>query len=66
MRPHEIFAAMSPEHAEKFFVRLAEQSPAMFEQAVHAAASALKSRPRYLMKQPMAKRAAAVRRVMKG
>jgi hypothetical protein len=64
MRPHEIFAAMSPEHAEKFFAGLAEKSPAMFAQSLHAAAAALKSRPQYLTKQPMAKRAAAVRRVM--
>jgi hypothetical protein len=64
MRPHEIFAAMSPEHAEKFFAQLAEKSPAMFAQSVHAAATALKSRPQYLMKQPMTKRVAAVRRVM--
>jgi hypothetical protein len=64
MRPHEIFAAMDPDHAKSFFARLAEQSPPMFAQAVHAAADALKSRPQYLMKQPMDKRSAAVRRVL--
>jgi len=64
MRPHEIFAAMPPEHAESFFARLAGESPAMFTQAVQAAAVALKSRPRFLMKQPMTKRVAAVRRAL--
>lgn len=64
MRPHEIFAAMSPERAEAVLGRLSEQSPAMFAEAVQAAATALKSRPQYLMKQPFAKRAAAVRRTL--
>ncbi len=64
MRPHEIFAAMTPERAEAVFAVLEEQSPAMFAQAVHAAAAALKSRPKFLMKQPLAKKAAAVRRTL--
>ena len=64
MRPHEIFAAMSPEHAESFFGLLAKESPAMFAQAVQAAALAMKSRPQYLLKQPMPKRIAAVRRAL--
>jgi len=37
MRPHEIFAAMTPERAEAFFGTLAQESPAMFDQAVFAA-----------------------------
>lgn len=64
MRPHEIFAAMPPEHAEAFFGRLADDAPAMFGQAVQTAALALKSRPRFLMKQPLPKRVAAVRRAL--
>lgn len=64
MRPHEIFAAMQPEHAEAFFGKLAEESPATFAQAVHAAAVASNSRPRFLMKQPMPRRVAAVRRTL--
>lgn len=64
MRPQEIFASMSREHAEAFFGRLASESPAMFGQAVHAAAVALKSRPHFLMKQPMSKRASAVRQAL--
>jgi len=64
MRPHQIFAAMSPERAEAFFQRLAEQSPAMFGQAVQAAAVALKSRPQFLMKQPFPRRVSAVRQAL--
>ncbi len=64
MRPHEIFAAMTKEHAEAFFGRLAAESPAMFSQAVYTAAVALKSRPQYLMKQPMERRTSAVRRAL--
>lgn len=36
----------------------------MFNQAVHAASAALKSRPQYLLKQPFEKRAAALRRAL--
>lgn len=62
MRPHEIFAAMSKEHSEAFFGRLAEQSPMTFSQALAGAAEAMNSRPGYLLKQPMDKRVAALRR----
>ena len=64
MRPHEIFAAMPPEQSETFFARLAEESPLTFTQALAGAASAMNSRPQYLLKQPMAKRVAAVRRAL--
>ena len=62
MRPHEIFAAMPPEQSETFFARLAEESPLTFTQALAGAATAMNSRPQYLLKQPMAKRVATVRR----
>ena len=64
MRPHEIFAAMPPEQSETFFARLAEESPLTFTQALAGAAAAMNSRPQYLLKQPMAKRVAAVRRAL--
>jgi hypothetical protein len=64
MRPHEIFASMSPERAEAVFGRMEKDSPAMFAQAVHAAAAALNSRPKFMMKQPIAKRANSVRRAL--
>ncbi|MDG2332875.1 MAG: hypothetical protein P8Q97_01490 [Myxococcota bacterium] len=62
MRPHEIFASMPPEQTTAFFGALSEQCPAVFQQAVHAASLAMKSRPQYLLKQPLDKRALAVRR----
>lgn len=62
MRPHEIFAAMSQEHCEAFFGRLAKESPMTFNQALAGAAEAMNSRPGYLLKQPMDKRVTAVRR----
>jgi len=64
MRPHEIFAAMPPEQSETFFQRLAEESPLTFTQALAGAAAAMNSRPQYLLKQPMTKRVAAVRRAL--
>lgn len=64
MRPHQIFAAMSPEKCEAVFAKIAEESPETFQQTVVAAAAALKFRPKYLLKQPMPKRVASVRRAL--
>ena len=64
MRPHEVFSAMSQDQSEAFFGRLAEQSPMMFSQALAAAAAAMKSRPQYLLKQPLDRRMAAMRRAL--
>ena len=64
MRPHEIFAAMPEDHSQTFFKRLQEESPMTFTQAVVGAATAMKSRPQYLLKQPMEKRVTAVRRAL--
>ena len=62
MRSFQVFAAMSPEEAERMMKVLSKEAPAMFRQAVDAAAVAIKARPVYLRRQPFAKRAAAVRR----
>jgi hypothetical protein len=43
---------------------LSEKSPAMFSQAVDAAAVSIKARPVYMRKQPFEKKAAAVRRAL--
>ena len=64
MRPYQIFAAMDPESTQRFFAGLAEGSPAMFTQLVHAAASAMKSRPAYVNKLAMNKKANAMRRAL--
>ncbi len=64
MRPFQVFAGMSPEHATAVMRALSEHAPAIFAQAVHAASIALKARPAYLRRQPFAKRAEAVRRAL--
>ncbi len=64
MRPYQIFAAMGPESTQRFFAGLAEGSPAMFTQLVHAAASAMKSRPAYVKKLSMDKKSSAMRRAL--
>ncbi|MGH0033443.1 MAG: hypothetical protein ACQGVK_00295 [Myxococcota bacterium] len=62
MRPFQIFSAMAPERAERFFEKLNDSSPAVFEQTVAAAAAAMKARPGFLRKRPFAQRVQAVRR----
>jgi len=64
MRPHQIFAAMSPEQCEAVFAKIAEASPETFQQTAVAAAAALRFRPRYLLKQPVPKRVASIRRAL--
>ena len=64
MRSFQVFAAMTPEEAEAFFRRIKESAPAIFGQSVHAASAALKSRPAFMLKQPVGKQVAAVRRAL--
>ena len=64
MRSYQVFAAMSPEEAIRVMRGLSKGSPAMFKQAVDAAAVAIKARPVYLRRQPFEKRAQAVRRAL--
>ena len=64
MRAFQIFAGMKPEQAEDFFREIADQAPGSFTQALYAAASAFKSRPQFLIKQPFPKRASMVRRAL--
>ncbi len=64
MRPHQIFAAMSPSENERIMGRIAEEAPEVFRQTVASAAAALKFRPQYLMKQPLSKRVASIRRAL--
>ena len=64
MRPYQIFASMTPEEALHFFQGLGEGSPAMLAQMVHAAASAMKSRPAYVQKLAKDKKANAMRRAL--
>jgi len=64
MRPYQIFATMDPETSQQFFGGLAEGAPGMFTQLVHAAAQAMKSRPAYVKKLSMEKKANAMRRAL--
>lgn len=64
MRPNQIFAAMTPEHAEAFFTLLADKAPGMWQQCVHAAAVNMKARPQYVLRQPRNKQAQSVRRTL--
>ncbi len=64
MRSYQLFASMSAERAAQMLEPLARQVPSVFAQAVAAASAALKARPVYLLRQPFAKRAEAVRRAL--
>jgi hypothetical protein len=64
MRSYQVFATLTPQHAEQVLTRLAEKAPGMFMQALAAASAALKARPVYLQRQPFPKRAEAVRRTL--
>ncbi len=64
MRSYQVFASMSAERAAQMLEPLARQVPSVFAQAVAAASAALKARPVYLLRQPFAKRAEAVRRAL--
>ncbi len=64
MRSYQVFASMSRDHAITMMRSLSKASPAMFRQAVDAAALAIKARPVYMRRQPFEKRAEAVRRAM--
>ena len=64
MRSYQVFASMSRDHAITMMRALSKASPAMFRQAVDAAALAIKARPVYMRRQPFEKRAEAVRRAM--
>ena len=64
MRSFQVFAAMSPEEAERMLRVLSKEAPAMFRQAVDAAAISIKARPVFLRNQPFELRAKTVRRAL--
>ena len=64
MRSYQVFAGMAPDHAQSMLRAVAERSPVMFAQALHAASSAMKARPVYLKRQPFERRAEAIRRAL--
>jgi hypothetical protein len=64
MRSFEVFASMSPEQATGVMRSLKKAAPAMYAQALAAAAAALRARPVYLARQPIEKQAASIRRAL--
>ncbi len=64
MRAYQVFGSMTPERASEILRVLREKAPAMFHNAVAIAAAALKTRPAYMKKLPLDKRADAVRRAL--
>src|SRR5262249_1711259 len=64
MRSFQVFAAMSPDEAERMLRVLSKEAPAMFRQAVDAAAVSIKARPVFLRRQSFELRAKTVRRAL--
>ena len=64
MRSYQVFAKLTPDQTVTMMKNLEEKAPAMFHQAVDAAAAAIKARPVYMRRQPFEKKAAAVRRTL--
>ena len=64
MRSYQVFAAMTPEEAERMLRVLSKESPAMFRQMVDAAAVSIKARPVFLRNQAFELRAKTIRRAL--
>jgi len=64
MRSYQVFAWLAPERAVALVGALAQKAPAIHAQALGAACVALHARPVYLQRQPVEKRAEAIRRAL--
>lgn len=64
MRPHQIIAGMSQEEFDALMGAIGEESPETAQSTTVAAAQVLKFRPKFLMKQPPAKRLKSVKGAM--
>ena len=64
MRSYQVFAAMTPEEAERMLRVLSKDAPAMFRQMVDAAAASIKARPVFLRNQSFELRAKTIRRAL--
>jgi hypothetical protein len=64
MKPHQVFARLSPERALALLSKVQERLPAVYTQAVGAACVTLKARPQFMMKQSPEKRAQFVRQAL--
>lgn len=64
MKPHQVFARMTPERAVDVLGQLKQKLPGVYTQAVGAACVTLHARPQFLMKQSNEKRAHFVRQAL--
>lgn len=64
MRPHQIIAALSAEDFEKIMAAIEAESPEVARSTTIAAAQVLKFRPKFLLKQPAARRLASLKGAM--
>ncbi len=64
MRPHQIIAAMSQERFDQLLGSLSDINPEVIQGTTAAAAQILKFRPKFLMKQPPAKRMKSIRQAV--
>ena len=64
MRPHQIIAAMSQEKFEQLLGKLNDENPEVIRGTTVAAAQVLKVRPKFLMKQPPAKRMKSIKQAV--
>ena len=64
MRSYQVFASLDPQRAVAIVRALHEKVPAIYAQALGAACVALRARPIYLQRQPVEKRAEAIRRAL--
>jgi hypothetical protein len=64
MKPHQVFARLSPERAFALLTKVQEKLPGVYTQAIGAACVTLKARPQFMMKQSKEKRAAFVRQAL--
>ena len=61
MRPHQIIAGLSGEEFEKIMGAIEAESPEALQSTTVAAAQVLKFRPKFLLKQPPAKRLSSIK-----
>jgi hypothetical protein len=64
MKAWQVFASMDPERAVRFFASLQQRLPGFYNSAVGAASASLRARPVFLLRQPVEKRAEAMRQAL--
>jgi hypothetical protein len=64
MRPHQLFATMSPDQARTLLDALKEKAPVAYAQSIGLTAGALKARPVFLQRQPPERRSEMIRKAL--